>query len=222
MVEPEITSLTINGLGGRVVPNRFFRCRDGAGALAVLFPGLRYTCDMPLLYYPTRLLLQRGADVLQLHTDYTSSKFQDLTRLEQAAIIGDDALTAVKVGLAERQYKILVLMGKSIGTLALAQLVASGLNLEPAVIWLTPLLHQPLLVNAALQARGAALFICGTGDSTYHAAALAQICQQTAAQALLLENANHSLETPGDVAHSLQMMQQILQAEMAFLDKVLG
>jgi predicted alpha/beta-hydrolase family hydrolase len=222
MPEPEMKVLNITGFQGQTVPNLFFHQPGETTGLAVLSPGLRYSCDMPLLYYLTRLLLQRGVDVLQLHTDYTLSAFQALNRLEQASWIGGDALAGVQVGQAQRSYPRLVLAGKSIGALALAQLVVSDLLPEPAVIWLTPLLHQALLVSAAQQAKGPALFICGSGDAAYDAPALARLRQKAGVQVLVLEHANHSLEIPGDVLRSQRLMEHILDAEAHFLDELLA
>lgn len=222
MSEPEIKSIHITGFQGKSVPNRCFYHPGQPAGLAVLFPGLRYTCDMPLFYYLTRLFVQRNIDVLQLHTDYTSPAFQQSTRLEQAAQLGADALAGVQAGLAQRSYQRLILAGKSIGTLALAQLLMSDLQPEPAVIWLTPLLHQPFVVQAAQQASGPALFLCGSGDATYDAPGLARLRQRSGVQALVLEHANHSLEIPGDVARSIQYISQVIEMETRFLDAILA
>lgn len=222
MTDPEIKAITITGYQGRGVAGRYFSQPGQSADLAILFPGLRYTCDMPLLYYLTRLLAQRRVDVLQMHTDYTSLAFQQSGRLEQAQWIGADALAAVQAGLAQRSYTRLILAGKSIGTLALAQLVMSGLQPEPSMIWLTPLLHQAWVVNAAQQAGGPALFLCGSDDATYDASSLARLRQKDSVQALVLEHANHSLEIAGDSARSIQYMAQILDFEARFLDAILA
>jgi hypothetical protein len=67
----EFNSLTFHGFGDKHVPNLFLRQTGSAKILAVEYPGLNYSCDMPLLYYPANLLLDRGADVLQVKADYT-------------------------------------------------------------------------------------------------------------------------------------------------------
>jgi predicted alpha/beta-hydrolase family hydrolase len=208
----EITALSIAGYVEAPVPNLFFRQGGTSGKLAVIFPGLRYSCDMPLLYYSTNLLLQHGVDVLQLHTDYTQPGFQSASRPEQAEWMFADALAGVRTGRSQGNYTRLILAGKSIGTLVMASLAAKGEAAEAGMIWLTPLLHQPQLVEAALRCKSPALFAVGTGDSTYDPAALARIRTATGAKALILENANHSLEIPGDAFRSLHMLNQVMQA----------
>ena len=229
MAEIEITHLELRRPSGEALANRFFRQADkaaerecslgksAANELALVLPGLNYTADMPLLYYPTRLLVERGADVLQVCADYTRPEFQALDRLEQMRWLGADAQAALQVGQAQRDYARLTLVGKSIGTLTLAYLVSAGGFAQATTIWLTPLLRQPWLVEAATQCRGRALFIAGTGDHTYNSEALQRIQDATGARTLLLESANHSLEIPGDLQRSLRYMQEILQTIADFL-----
>ena len=217
MAEIEITQLPIRGHSGVALPNRFFRQAGKARELALVLPGLNYTADNPLLYYPTRLLAERGADVLQVRADYTHSEFQALERLEQMRWLGADAQAAVQAGQSQRDYGRLILIGKSIGTLTEAYLVSQCGCAQATTIWLTPLLRQPWLVDAALQCRGRALFIAGTGDRTYDQEALQRIQDATGARALLLPGANHSLEIAGDLQQSLKFMQEILQTIADFL-----
>ena len=157
MPDLKITSLPITGYAGKTVPNRFFRQGEAARTLAapilaVLFPGLNYTCDMPLLFYPLKLLLARGAEVLQVRADYTVPAYRSLPPEERAAWLAADASAVVQAARLQGEYARLVLVGKSIGTIALASLV----SLEPQAItiWLTPLLRNPLVTAAAEQNRG--------------------------------------------------------------------
>jgi hypothetical protein len=214
----EFTHIEMTDYQGGTLPNRFLRQTGEAKTLGVALPGLNYTCDMPLLYYPARLLTQHGADVLQVYSDYTRPDFQSSSRQEQARWLGADALAAVQGGWRQRDYARLVLIGKSIGTLALASLVGRDEGREAVTIWLTPLLRQPWLVEAALGARGPGFYAVGSGDATYDPAALGRIREVTGAEAIVLEGANHSLEVPGDVRRSLEYMQEFIGALEAFLE----
>jgi len=215
----KITELAITGYGGQPVPNIFFHQEEGVKTLAVLLPGLNYTCDMPLLYYSTRLLEQRGADVLQLHANYTGTNFQMASPLERIQRLSGDALAAVESGLARQSYTRLVLVGKSIGTLAMAHLIDTPHAGEAVTIWLTPLLGQPWLVEAATNSRGPSLFVAGTADPAFDAAALERIKESTGAEAFLVEGANHSLEIPGDPVGSIHIIGEIMQGLASFLDR---
>jgi predicted alpha/beta-hydrolase family hydrolase len=218
MPDLNITSLSITGYDGAALPNRFFRQKGTANTLAVLFPGLRYSCDMPLLYYPFKLLLQRGAEVLQVRADYTQSAYSSLSLTGRGTWLAEDAQAAVQAARAQREYTRLVLIGKSIGTISLASLV---LRERGAIsIWLTPLLRNPQVVTAAEQNPGPALFVSGTADDLYHGEALERIRAATQAEMALIEGGDHSLEIAGDFFGSLCALEQVMRAVAGFLDRV--
>jgi hypothetical protein len=69
-----------------------------------------------------------------------------------------------------------------------------------------------LLVQAAMLCSGPALFAVGEADPTYDAGALEQIRTATGAVTVVLPDANHSLEVPGDADRSLQHLRTVMQA----------
>jgi predicted alpha/beta-hydrolase family hydrolase len=217
MPDLKITSIPVSGYAGKTVPNRFFRQEGAARTLAVLFPGLNYSCDMPLLFYPLKLLLARGAEVLQVRADYTVPAYRSLPPEERAAWLAADARAIVQAARLQSEYTRLVLVGKSIGTIALASL--APLEPEAVTIWLTPLLRNPLVTAAAEQNRGAALFVAGTADDLYDAVALKRIQAATQSEAELIEAGDHSLEIRGDFFASLRALEQVMQAVAGFLGR---
>jgi hypothetical protein len=218
----KIMSLPITSPADEPIPNLFFQQEVAATTLAVLLPGFNYTCDMPLLYYSTRLLEQRDADVLQLHADYATTDFQTASPLERLQRLSGDSQALVAGGLARQSYNRLVLVGKSIGTLALASLISTPIAANAVTIWLTPLLGQPWLVEAAIKSHNPALFVAGTADTAFDAAALKRIQDSSGAEAILVEGANHSLEIPGEPLRSIEKMGEIMQGLAGFLDRNLS
>jgi predicted alpha/beta-hydrolase family hydrolase len=212
-----ITSISFTGYAGKTVPNRFFRQEGLTKTLAVLFPGMNYSCDMPLLFYPLKLLLGRGADVLQVRADYTGPEYKSLPQAERGAWLAADAQAALQAARLQGKYGKLVLVGKSIGTIALASLVPH----EPQAIsiWLTPLLRHPRVTESAEHNRGAALFVAGTADDLFDAAELHRLQTAAQAEAQLIEGGDHSLEIEGDFFASLQALEQVMRAMASFLDR---
>jgi len=212
-----ITSIPIPGFGGQPVPNRFYKHEHPTG-LALILPGLRYTCEMPLLYYLTQILLNRGMDVMQLHSDYTTEAMKALSPTERLQVMVTDAQAAFEAAYPGKGYAKLILAGKSIGTLPLAMLISSGEVAEAACIWLTPLLHYPFVVDSALQHAGSALFIASRADETFEPESMEQIKCQPKAQALIFDAADHSLLIPGDTLQSIEILKQVVHAYTAFTD----
>jgi dienelactone hydrolase len=217
MPDLKITSIPISGYAGKTVPNRFFRQEGARRTLGVLFPGMNYSCDMPLLFYPLKLLLARGVEVLQVRADYTVPEYKFLPSHERAAWLAADAQAVVQAARQQGKYDKLVLVGKSIGTIALASLVSR--EPDAITIWLTPLLRNPLVTATAEKNRGAALFVAGTADDLYEAAALKRIQATTQAEAELIEGGDHSLEVEGDFSASLRALEQTMRAMAGFLDR---
>jgi hypothetical protein len=215
MARYDITALTVAGYENKPLANTFYRQAGTPSGLALLLPGLRYTGAMPLLYYAARLLLERHTDVLVLDADYTRPAFQTAQREEQATWMATDAQAALRTGKSLREYPRLVLLGKSIGTLTLTHLLqgsmlSGDLTAQVITIWLTPLLHQPHLVTAALQCKGPSFFACGSADPTYDPATLERICAAACATAFIAPGADHSLEIPGNIIGSLHILEEYL------------
>ena len=214
-----ITALKIVGCRNEAVPNTFFQQDGETRHLAILFPGYGYTAHMPAVYYPGRLLLTRGADVLSVEYTYgRRPEFQSLPDEERIRWLQADAAAACNAALAQREYERVTLVGKSIGTLAVAHLLTTeGRLRSPQCIWLTPLLRNARLRAQIKQAPHRALFVIGTADPQYDAARLAELQQATAGEVLVIEGADHSLEITGDVLASLHALEQVMEAMGEFV-----
>lgn len=221
MLDFEVTILEITNPEGEGVANQFTHQPGSARSLALIFPGLNYTCEMPLLYFATQLFLEHGWDVLQVRADYTRPEFQALGKMEQAQRLGADSSAVLQAALAIRgqgeHYEQISLLGKSIGTISMAFLLSLHPDLPFRPIWLTPLLRQPLLLEAALSWKGKGLWIASKEDHTYEAAAWERAAQTPGQQLLLLDRGNHRLEVAGNLEASLANLGRVQGAIRQFL-----
>jgi pimeloyl-ACP methyl ester carboxylesterase len=215
-----IIQLEIAGYQGLPLTNTFFKHSNQTNRLAVLFPGRGYSCAMPVLYYPARWLSTRGADVLTIEYSFTH-KQTSLAKLSSEDLLrwlGADASAALKAGLNSGQYEEVVLVGKSLGTLALGQL-SLALPAGPtqfSFVWLTPLFKNPVLRAALLQAKPRSFFVQGEADPHYDPNFFAEMRAACSAQELLLPGADHSLEHKGDFEAALSAVRQLLAGLAAF------
>ena len=215
----EIISLEIQGYENRRVKNKFFWQEQITKTLAVILPGWGYTCDMPLLYYTTRLFLGYGVDVLQLRADYATPDFHSASREQRAGMLYSDAQALFTAGQNQREYMQVIVVGKSLGTITMSSLVIQN-QLPPMTItiWLTPLLNTPRIVEALGRLASPSLVIGGSVDQAYDQDILAQIQELPGITALTIEGANHSLEIPGDLSRSIRLMDEILGSIIGFID----
>jgi pimeloyl-ACP methyl ester carboxylesterase len=214
------STLNIRGHRGQAVPNTFFAQDSETHHLAFVFPGLGYTAHMPVLYYPRRLLLERGADVLLVEYDFRGRMDFRMPRdPERDRWFFDDVAAACAAGLGQRPYSGVTLVGKSLGTLAMGYLLTGNARLSRArCVWLTPLLRDDRLRAQVRRAGGPSLFVIGTADSHYDPAHLEEVRLASGGESVVIRGADHSLEIEGDTVGSIRAVEQIVRAMHQFLD----
>jgi hypothetical protein len=209
-------------VAGRQAANRFTRQEGDTSRLAVIFPGLNYSCHKPLLYYTDQALGMRGFDVLQVWEDYTQPRFASLPEIEQARLLAEDGNGLLQAGRQQRDYRQFLLAGKSIGTLTMAMLIAGQPDLAGATtLWLTPLLYLPPVASVARSLRGPALFAGGDRDDTYDPQVVSDLQRLPNAVTLTVPGGDHSLNVPGDPLASIQALELVVRALLSFLDQQL-
>lgn len=216
----ESTHLQLKTARGAPLPNTY-SCDDaGADTLALLFPGRGYRSTMPLLHYTQRVLLEAGIDVLRLDLAYDlDPDFRDAGHRVQRERIREDARAAFDAGTRQRAYRDVILVGKSLGTWALSDI----LELAPsppvvACVWLTPLLHDPALIDTVRAARTPSLFVIGTADPLYDARLLDELGRMPGSGSAVIPDADHGLEVRGDMQATLRAMAAYLDALGRFID----
>jgi Alpha/beta hydrolase domain len=214
-----IETIDVIGYRNEVVPCTFFRQEQKTGHIAVLFPGFGYSTQMPLMYYPGQLLVESEADVLQVGYNYIQRPdFRSASADERDLWLRTDTIASYTAALAQRDYERVTLVGKSIGTRAMGHLFDAQEQLpSPQCVWLTPILGNEQLCAQIKQRPHRALFVVGTADPHYHPDKLAEVQQATSGEALVIENADHSLEIKGDIIESVRVLGRIMVEIEKFL-----
>jgi predicted alpha/beta-hydrolase family hydrolase len=211
-------TLTITGYEQKPVPNTFIRQRDETSHAAIVLPGLGYTAQMPLLYYVANLLVAQNADVLQVNYNYIDA-FRGLDSAEQHRWLAADSDAAYRTFIALRSYTHLTVVGKSLGTLAMAHLFAThDFSTPPTALWLTPVLTSAAVREQITAFAGPSLIVIGTADSFYDPDLLAAIGETSTRRFAIIEGADHGMNVNNDVFQSLQALEQTLHAIADFLN----
>jgi phosphoglycolate phosphatase len=172
--------------------------------LCILFPGIGYHCDKPLLYYTGKLARSKGYEVKALkYSGFDTSVKDNEDKMRNAAKL---ALSQSKAQLADIDlsvYEKIIFIGKSIGTVAcLAYREDVRINAE--CVLLTPLLQTFEMPSDNCTA------FHGTADQWADTSALRTICQQKNVPLCEYDEANHSLET-GDVMTDLKYLRNVIE-----------
>lgn len=211
-------SLDVKGHANTALLNRFLKQVGESSALAVMLPGLNYSCDSPLFFYTTSICMAHSIDVLQLWANYNTSAFQSLSEKDQLRWLVEDATALITAGHAQRNYAHLILAGKSISTLTLGALFGDSDAYQGAfAIWLTPLMRYPVVVRGMSRARPKSLFIGGSADRSLNANLLGTQHRFSYRENIIIEGADHSLQIPGDLPRSLDAMKEIVAAVETFI-----
>ncbi|MCL6283647.1 hypothetical protein M3P21_08900 [Ruegeria sp. 2012CJ41-6] len=135
--------------------------------LVLIYPGLRYTCDRPLLQCVAEVFARQGCDVLRLQFRYADDhRFLDAEDEAQFAEIFSDGQDILAHALTLGAYRRVWLIGKSLGTLSMAGALAAQAQAVPDVrgVWLTPgLLKTPLAETLSKQSLPS-IMVLGTED----------------------------------------------------------
>ena len=178
--------------------------------IAVLLPGIGYTCDKPLLYYSGKLARSLGWEVLPVPYSGFPAKVQgDRDRLRESIGIAlrqtEASLQAVDWG----RYAEILFISKSIGTAAATAFAASrGFRCRH-------ILFTPLEETFASPVTDAIAFH-GTADPWADTSRLRALCGRAGIPLMLTEQANHSLET-GDVLQDLRNLETVMEQAAAWI-----
>jgi pimeloyl-ACP methyl ester carboxylesterase len=212
-----VESLAIRGYEGRMVPNSFLKQQKSSGHLAVIFPGMGYKVEMPVLYYPARLLERLGADLLKVEYDYRRPGYRALPEEEQNRWFEADIDAVCEAVHDIASYRRITLIGKSLGTLAMAR--AASVWPEAVCVWLTPLLRYTPF-RARLEAfNQPSLWVIGTTDTHYDAELVEALAARPGHECVVLDEADHSLEVPGEIERSLDGLKGMMRALQRFLER---
>ena len=178
--------------------------------IAVILPGIGYTCDRPLLYYSGKMAQALGWEVLRVPYGGFPEKVRgDARKMKQSADLAFQQTADALKNVQWEQYARILFIGKSVGTVvATAYAYAKGLSCRH-------ILFTPVEATFSYP-MGDAVAFHGTADPWAETPVIKRLCQQANIPLHLTENANHSLET-GDVARDVQNLALILRQAEAFL-----
>ena len=212
-------NVTIRGHRDLSIPNALRLLEEKSDRLALVFPGRGYTAQAPLLYYTISSLLHNGFNVLSIDYQYIDNpEFEALESDEQMKWLYEDVESAYEAACSEVESRLEILVGKSLGTIAIGRLLdsfpeSSGYK----VIWHTPLLLMPEVTQQIERHRPKSMFVIGTADPHYDEEILARLVEATNGEAVIVDDANHAMEVPGGVNDSLWAMEKIVDSVGEFV-----
>ncbi len=176
-------------------------CPQGS-RLAVVFPGADYTCDRPLLYYATEVLLSKNYSVALIEDRLSRDEYWlSLSKEQRLSFAAKRALSVWQTILSESKYTEFTFVGKSLGTYGIASILESFPSDHiKQLVWLTPSLNDKWHVLSSSHKKS--FVAIGAKDPLFETAK-----HHVPAHSIVFEDADHSLET-----HSLELSLNILRS----------
>ncbi len=180
--------------------------------IAVLLPGIGYTCDKPLLYYSGKLARSLGWEVLPIPYGGFPPKVQgDQDRLRDSIRIALTQTEEKLQGVDWAQYEEILFISKSIGTaVATAYTALHGIRCRH-------ILFTPLEETFAHPVTDAIAFH-GTSDPWAETKRIRALCAELGFPLYTTEQANHSLET-GNVRQDIRNLAEVMEQVAAYIKR---
>ncbi|AXR17594.1 alpha/beta hydrolase [Bacillus thuringiensis] len=171
---------------------RYTHIEKGSSRICFMFSGSGYNYDKPLFYYATMLMLENKIDVVHIHYSY-DEQVMNKTMEEITKVMMDDINPIMKGVLKGKQYNDTMFLGKSLGTIPIANdLMKREEFAQSKMILLTPLLTFDTIFDSILHSRHEGLLVIGDKDHQYNAAQIDQL-HKTNLMIDVVKNANHSV-----------------------------
>lgn len=181
-----------------------------APKLAVIFPGIGYTADKPLLYYAGRLARHYGYQILAVSYGTLPENIKgDHAKMKQAFELAYEQTEQALQDIDWNSYGSILFISKSIGTV-IASAYASRHNIKGKSILFTP------LTDTFSFARPGSIAFHGTADPWAETDSIRTLAEQKEVPLFLTPNANHSLET-GDVQADLSIIKATMEHVNRFI-----
>ncbi|CAM3797445.1 alpha/beta hydrolase [Mesobacillus zeae] len=188
----------------------------GSKTICFMFSGSGYNYDKPLFYYATMVMLQNKIDIVHIHYSY-GEYFLKKSLEEVSKTMMDDINPVISEVLKNGQYNETIFLGKSLGTIPIANdLMKRNEFSNSKMILLTPLLKFDSIFDSILNSEHQGLLIIGDKDPHFN---LNQIDQLSSSNLKIevVQNANHHLdigefETTNSILALSRVMEKLQEA----------
>lgn len=178
--------------------------------IAVIFPGIGYHIDKPLLYHSKRIAKEASYEVVAVsYKNFPSDVRGNAEKMTQCFQIALEQSEEILIGLDFSKYDEILFISKSVGT-AVASAYANEHDLKTRNVYYTPVaksfdfMKQPGIV------------FHGTSDPWVESETVVNGCKKLGFPLYITENGNHSLEM-GDAITDLNNLVTIMEQTKRYI-----
>ena len=181
--------------------------------IAIIFPGMGYHSDKPLLYFSKKLARENGYELIEVNYEFPYKAreiMNDKVKMKEAFEIAADQIKEKLGEISFTTYSDVVFIGKSIGT-ALAAYYDRQLQVGARHLVFTPVpqTFEMLRDKSGIVFHGLDDPWCPTDIAT-------SMCKKLGLELYTVDKANHSLET-GSAAADIRNLIGIMKKVKSFI-----
>ena len=194
--------------------------------ICVLFPGIGYTTELPLMYYSGKMALEMGYDLVKLsYHDLPSGIKGNSEKKKEAFHIAFHQSVEQLEGVDWSRYDEILFVGKSIGTIIAAKYgqmnglnelfgFSDNANKKIKYIFLTPLVETYDYIHPA-----SGIAFHGNADPWAETDMIVKKSDENDIPLYIYEGANHSLET-GDIIKNIEYAGDVMQKIRDYITEI--
>ena len=180
--------------------------------LAVIFPGIGYHKDKPLLYYASKLVQNKGYDIINIEYHDMPQKIRgDEAMMRKAAMLAYSQSEEQLKDVDINGYDSVIFIGKSIGTVALAKYIHDH-TINARQVWYTPVEATFLFDSKDV------LAFIGDADPWSDVDKVKAMAREQGIPLYSYPDCNHSLECDS-VDQNLVNIRDVMSKIAEFIDK---
>lgn len=178
--------------------------------LAVIFPGVGYHVDKPLLYFSKKLAKDSGYSVVDVsYGNFPSGVKGSKEKMEAAFLSALEQAEEILKDIDFSQYEDILFISKSVGT-GVASAYAGKHELKTRNVYYTPVGESFRFMK-----QGGIVFH-GTNDGWVETELVKAECQKSGFPLYITERGNHSLET-GNAMEDLENLKKIMKITQEYI-----
>lgn len=181
-----------------------------SSSLVIMFPGRGYSVQGPLFHYSTGVYLNKGFDILQVNYDYSTKEAESMSLEEEMVRIHEDVNAVIDEVLKNEAYDDYILLGKSIGTIALSSVIDRQEFRLAKCIWLTPLFQLDKVFESMKSSTQSGLCIIGEEDPCFIQNRYDEIESMETFTSLLIPGTDHSLNYSDRPIDSIDVLKRVI------------
>lgn len=213
---------SVIGFKGRKIPYTMHGKTDNAKDLVIFLPGSNYTVNSPIFHFLGEMIFKQCVHILEVNFPYKDEFYDDFSQEDLYKAVVMDAKIVIDKVLESHSYENYMLIGKSIGTIAMSSELNRDIFKQAKGIWLTPLINRTEVLNAISETPNKGLCILGDKDKIYSEKVWEIVENNEHITTRLIPSANHRLEHEEDFYKSFDILKSIISDIESFLLKETG